>query len=403
MKKIVIIILLTCSIVLANDYINITLTSFADLVSKKTSKNIYIDEDINASSVSLFVPCTIGNKDIFNLFKVSIRKSGFNLKKLGSVYYLSKKYHLKEITKLISLKYDSSNDIEPLLSSMQIKYKYLINSNSLLITSKPDLMKKIQNYINILDTKAKQVKVKIMVFEYDSDNIRDVGLQLGSLYKDITKSTQVALNAIISTVSTHGIALTSSSFYGALKLLETHNIINVKQYPYILAKNNHKFTFEAVRNVPYKVVTTNTDSSTVQQQTSIEYKDVGLQINGKLLTHKDYATLNLSLIIQDFVNDTITDTPQTYKRSLSSSTDINYNKVLLISGLKRIRHNVNDYSVPYLSNIPYLGKIFQYKTKKQEEINITIAIELINDRSLPTFTMSEVRTSVKEAKPLGYL
>jgi len=150
--------------------------------------------------------------------------------------------------------------------------------------------------------------------------------------------------------------------------------------------------------VAYLVTTTTTEDAKVSQQTSYEYKDVGLQIMGKVLTHKDYATLDLNLIVQDFVNDEITETPQTYKRSLTSNTDLDYNKVLLISGLKRVRNIKNDYSIPYLSGIPLLGSMFQYKTHTDEEINITIAIELIkhNGRAKAILPPNEERVSGKE-------
>jgi len=397
MKKILVMMILISSAI-ASDYKNITLNEFADLVSKQAFKNIYIDEDINATSVSLYIPNEISDRDIFKIFKTTVSKKGYWLNRLGSVYYLSKKKQLKNITKLFPLKYDTSKDVSLLLEQMQLNYKYLTDSNTFLVTASPALIKQIENYINIIDIKSGQVKVKVMIFEYDVNNLRDIGIQFGSIYKDITQSTQYALNSIIASLSTNGISLTSNSFYSAIRLLEHESVINVKQYPYVLAKNNHDFKFEAVRNVAYLVTTTTTEDAKVSQQTSYEYKDVGLQIQGKVLTHKDYATLDLNLIVQDFVNDEITDTPQTYKRSLTSNTDLDYNKVLLISGLKRVRNIKNDYSIPYLSGIPILGSIFQYKTHTDEEINITIAIELIkqDSRAEATLLPSEARASGKE-------
>jgi len=396
--KIILILVLSIYSVVASDYKNITLNEFADLVSKQSFKNIYIDEDINATSVSLYVPNEISDKDIFKIFKTTVSKKGYWLNRLGSVYYLSKKKQSKDITKLFHLKYDTSKDISLLLEQMQLNYKYLTDSNSFLVTASPTLIKQIESYINVIDVKSEQVKVKVMIFEYDVNNLRDIGIQFGSIYKDITQSTQYALNSIIASLSTNGISLTSNAFYGAIRLLEQESVINVKQYPYVLAKNNHDFKFEAVRNVAYLVTTTTTEDAKVSQQTSYEYKDVGLQIQGKVLTHKDYATLDLNLIVQDFVNDEITDTPQTYKRSLTSNTDLDYNKVLLISGLKRVRNIKNDYSIPYLSGIPFLGSMFQYKTHTDEEINITIAIELIkqDSRAEATLLPSEGRASSKE-------
>ena len=355
------------------------MNTFANRVSKQANKIIYIDEDVNASNISLYVPSFINDKDIFSLFNKTIEKKGYRLKRLGLSYYLEKKRDPKKQTYLFNLKYDTSKDITPLLASMGVKHKYLQDSNSYIVTCTQKQYNKLHSYISILDRKVPQVKVKIMIFEYQDSSVRDIGVQIGTVYKDISTATQTALNAIVSSVATHGISLSSTSFYSAIKLLQKESVIDVKQYPYVIAKNNHIFKFEAVRNVPYLVTTTETDSNTVKEQQSVEYKDVGLQIGGRLLDHGSYATLNLNLIVQDFVNEEITNTPQTYKRTLTNNTDIEYNKVLLISGLKRLRQYKNDYSIPYLSNIPFLGKIFQYKTKNAEEVNISIAIELVKD------------------------
>ena len=171
----------------------------------------------------------------------------------------------------------------------------------------------------------------------------------------------------------------SKGFYSAIRFLNEDKKINLKQFPYILAKNNKKFKFEAVQNIPYLVSSTTTQATNTSNQNTTEYKDVGLKINGKAFLHDDYITLDLSLVVEDLVSSAGTTTPQTYKRVLESSTNIDYNKVLLLSGLKRIKHTRNDYSIPYLSNIPFLGDIFKYKTNSDEEINITIAIEVLRE------------------------
>jgi len=137
-----------------------------------------------------------------------------------------------------------------------------------------------------------------------------------------------------------------------------------------------------VTSVPYLVSSTTTQATNTSNQNTTEYKDVGLKINGKAFLHDDYITLDLSLVVEDLVSSAGTTTPQTYKRVLESSTNIDYNKVLLLSGLKRIKHTRNDYSIPYLSNIPFIGDIFKYKTNSDEEINITVAIEVVNPESI---------------------
>jgi general secretion pathway protein D len=401
--KILLVICLFLQIANASDYIKINLETLANRVSKQINKNIYLDEDLN-STVSLFIPQKIDDKDLFSVFQKSIFKSGFVLYRVGNTYYLHSKTSPTKNSYIYHLKYNSNKDAEQLLNTLNIKYKYLKNINSYIIYTTAYNYKNIISLLSQIDQKQKQVILKIMIFEYTEDKAHDVGIQLGSIYKDITSTTQYAINSIIASVASNGISLSSNSFYSAIKLLDSNSIVTVKQFPFIVAKNNQKFSFSAVTNVPYLVSTTTTEATNTSEQNSIQYKDVGLKISGDTLIHKEYITLNLNLILQDFVGDTISQTPTTYKRTLESNTNIDYGHVLIISGLKRYKHITHDYSIPYLKNIPFLGKIFQYKTKSSEIMNISIAIQVLkSDRDSLTSLPSEVRTSNEEAKPLGYL
>jgi len=358
------------------DYRNITLGSFVADVALANHINIYIDEDLSASKISFYVPDIKTPAALLNALKTSLSKKGLRLRKQNNFYYISKRIDFKPSSYLYKLQYNSQDDCKSILDTMGVKYKYLSDNNSFIIYSTPTLYSRVKLLLSAVDKRDKQVKIKIMIFEYYDKDLRDVGLQIGSMFKDITKSTQTALNSIISSISTNGVTLSSNAFYSALHLLQQHNIINVKQYPFVIAKNNKLFKFEAVNNVPYLVTTTKTNANQQTEQNSIEYKDVGLKISGTSLIYNDYISLSLKLVVEDFIKNDDSLTPQTYRRLLNSDTDIKYNQVLLISGLKRTKSLVNDYSIPYLSNIPFLGKIFQYKTHSKENLNITIAIEV---------------------------
>lgn len=193
---------------------------------------------------------------------------------------------------------------------------------------------------------------------------------------------------MIASVSSGSISLSSNSFYSALRFLDSKEIVLVKQFPFVLAKNNHNFEFSAVTNTPFLITTTTTDSTNTTEQNSIEYKDVGLKIIGKSLIHDDYVSLNLDLVLEDFLTNVDTQTPSTYKRAIKSDTDIKFNEVLLISGLKRQKHTKNVYALPFFSDIPLLGEIFKYKNTSDEELNLTVAIEVINEDNIDSFSRS---------------
>ena len=379
-KKIVWLMVLISSALIANTQ-ELSIRDFGRFVSNHNNINILIDEDFKDNKFSIMIPNNISNFDLLRLFKISVSKRGFNFYKYGSVYYLSKKQEFKNKGYIYKLKYNSSKDCEVLLKTLGIKYSYLNDVNSFVISSTKKDFENISSFLSKVDILKQQVMLKIMIFEFNDDLTRERGVQFGSIYKDITNSTQTAINSIIASINTSNSPMSSNDFYAAIRLLNEDKYINVKQYPYILAKNNEIFKFEAVENIPYLVSSTKTEATNTSEQNTIEYKDVGLKINGKSFIYSNYINLDIDLVIEDLLS-TIVDKngltmPQTYKRVLKSNTNIKYNQVLLLSGLKRIKHTKDEYSIPGLSSIPYLGEAFKFKTTNDTTLNITIAIEVI--------------------------
>ena len=338
---------------------------------------IYIDEDIN-SSISLYIPNKISDRDIFSIYKTTLQKNDYYLKRVGKVYILKKKRLSKIQSHLYNLKFNSFEDSKMILNALGVKYTYLKDSNSFLILSTNEKYNTIKNYLSQVDKKQSQVTLKIMILEYQSSLTHEQGIEFGSIYKDIDGITKSAINAIVAPITNKTLSISKFNFYSALHLLDSKNLLNVKQFPYILAKNNEKFVFEAVQNIPYLVKTTVTENANTSEQTSIEYRDVGLKINGLPYIYDNYISLKLDLIIEDLIsNNNETNTPETYKRRLNSSTDLTFGNVLLLSGIKRIKHDITHIDVPVLSKIPYLGEVFKYEYNTDKNLNLTIAIRLL--------------------------
>ena len=370
---------------LANSNIDIPFVHFVEKVSQQNNINIYIDEDIKDKTVSLFIPEKISNNNLMKLFKSTVSKMDYNLKKSGNNYYLKKKVPFDKQNYLYKLKYNSKNDCIAVLNVLKTKYIYLDDSNTLLLSATKNDYKVALSFLKQVDTKQKQVILKIMVYEFQNNDISELGVQYSTLIRDLNGVSTTVFNSLVVPFSNSGSTIKSTDFFGFIKFLEQKKAIKIKQYPYVLAKNNKPFKFEAVENVPYLINTTTTEASNTSQQTSVEYKDVGLKINGKAFIYSDYITLDLDLIVEDLTNSgsDSTATPQTFKRHLNSNTNIEYNKVLLLSGIKRTKEDTSVIGIPILSKIPYLGQMFRFNYDSEEEINITIAIEVLkpNEKS----------------------
>jgi general secretion pathway protein D len=373
--KLLSVLILLSSLLLAQN--KISFVDFVERVSLQNNINIYIDEDLNTTNISLFIPDKISNQELFTLFDSTLTKLDFDIKKFSKTYFIQKKAAAKSHQFIYKLKYNNYKNIDSLLLSLQLQYHYIVDNNSFVITTTKERFKEINSLLQELDTQQNQAILKITIFELQDSLIKDRGIQSIISKKEDNGVIESILSTVLSTPQNSTLTYDSLDFSLAVKFLDENKYISFTQKPYIFIKNNTPFLFNAVDNIPYLVKSTSTDSNVNQESNSIEYRDVGLKIQGISLIYNDYVNLDLDLIIEDIISSDTT-TPSTYKRYLKSNTNLEFNKVLLLSGIKREKYTEDEYSIPFISNLPWLGELFKYKSKNKSEVHIAIAVEIIH-------------------------
>ena len=384
MKVLSLLLLVSFNLHAGVDYKNYTLDSFVSEVANANSINIFIDEDLSKENISFYIPTLKNPKQLLEAFKISISKKGLNLKKTGNFYYLSKKLKYKLNKYVFKLTHNCSNDFSLYLKTFDYKYVYLKDSNSFIVSLNIIQKKEVEIFLRTIDIGASQVMLKFVLLSFDNTKEEERGIKFSTLYQDASGGIIQAMNTIVLPLSsTSSAVLESTSFFAALRLLDTDGFLEVEQYPYMLIKNNNKFKFESVKNIPYLVRNTETDSNVVQENNSFEYKDVGLKINGSTSIYDDFITLNLDLTIENILNlDGDALTPTTSKSFLNSVTDLKYGQVLLLSGIEKTDIEKTNVRIPFFCNIPYVGKIFTYKYETDKKSRLTIAIEVIRSEDV---------------------
>jgi len=93
--------------------------------------------------------------------------------------------------------------------------------------------------------------LKFIIISYD-DNLQDKkGITLSNSYIGLDGTVKTAINSLLFPLSSARNIISSTSFYSAIQFLNSRNKIDIKQFPYVLVQNNHKFKFESVQNIPY--------------------------------------------------------------------------------------------------------------------------------------------------------
>jgi len=379
MKKIFLVLIVLFQFVTASEYEkSITLLDFTELVSTQNNINIYIDEDLKAKEVSFFVPQNISNDDLVHIYRQSLKKIGYELTSINNTHYITKillpylKYYYFDI------KFNTQENVTKYLTFKEIKFQYIDTTNSFIVFCLPSEIDSIIKDINKIDTQKKQVVLKFTIIEVNEDLLDERGFQFSTSYTTSSVVVQNVLNSFILPFQSTNPVFQRSIFYSALKLFSEENVLKVEQNPYILVQDSKDFIFQAVNTIPFQTSQTLTQASNTSEQTSIEYRDIGLKVIGKSLIYADYVNLDLDLIIEDILSSN-SNIPTTYKRQLKSNTNLKYGEVLLLSGIKQIKNKKIEFAVPFISNLPYLGEVFKYKSDSNIKSNISIAIEVLKD------------------------
>jgi len=282
-------------------------------------------------------------------------------------------------------------------------------TNSLIIIASPADYQSLLQVMKQLDKRRRQVYVEAMIIEASLDSLRDIGAKwritateggkpvaiggFGTI--DSTAIQNVVqglsglsagglgnfLNIPVTSTDSNGNTVTSTltvpGFAALFSLNEFRDSVNVLSTPQILTSDNKEAEIVVGENVPFisqrerDITTTNTVLN------SIERMDVGIKLKlTPQITEGDYVKLDLyqeiSALTQQSDTVLINVGPTITKRSTKTSVVVKDNQTVVIGGLIQEKEEEIVTKVPFLSDIPLLGLLFQQKSKSKNKTNLIV-------------------------------
>lgn len=257
------------------------------------------------------------------------------------------------------------------------------NTNALIITAPPTLMKSLKSIVTKLDIRPAQVLVQAIIVEIDQNDLHNLGIQWGSRnplnpdeFPQGGASTSVSFPPL--GIGTLGI-IPNTQMRAILTILENKTGVNILSTPSVVVLDNKKATLKVGQEVPQQTGTyattgttgTVTPFNTIQDKAVVLQLDVIPQIN---LGNAVRLTLNLK-------NDTLQNpdnpglNPVINTSQIQNSVIVNSNDVLVIGGL--ISNNITDSvdKVPLLGDIPGIGILFTHHRRTLEKKNLVAFIK----------------------------
>ena len=274
-------------------------------------------------------------------------------------------------------------------------------TNALIITASRSEYAVIEEVIKKLDIPRRMVYLEALIMEVDTDKTFDVGVQwvaggvfddeTGTVLSGFSGNTDPAYGNIIGAFDSDDPALPSGYSFGIMKegleiggitfpniaaflrAYKTDSDINIISTPQILTTDNKTAEISVGENVPY--ITSQNTTASDQDYTQYEYKDVATKLSiTPHINQADTLRLEIETEVTRLKGNADTLTPTTYKRTANTTVIVNDTDTIVIGGIIGQDATENEWKIPLLGDIPYLGWLFKTHTTTNEKTNMFIFV-----------------------------
>lgn len=277
--------------------------------------------------------------------------------------------------------------------------------NALVVKAEPQLMREIEAAIQQLDVRRQQVLIEATILEVSGNDTDQLGVQwaMGDISSGVgvvnfsnvgTSLAKLAAGYLSGGAAGLGSAVGpgaslilgdykegvdgSRKLYGAvIQALKERTKSNLLSTPSILTMDNEEAYIVVGENVPFVTGSVSTGTGgTVNPYTSIERKDVGVTL--KVVPHIGEGG-SIRLEVEQEVSGVKTSKGQaqdlvTSKRAIKTTVLADHGQTVVLGGLISDDSEHSRQSIPFLGDIPGLGRLFRADGKSNIKRNLLVFI-----------------------------
>lgn len=320
------------------------------------------------------------------------------------IQHLDRPISTTDNTRVIFLRYSEATEILPILQSMSkaiqqenknqdivqqaINIEASSHSNALVITAPPDILQTMEKVIAQIDIRRAQVLVETIIVEINEDLARQLGVEWNTSFNAQTGTegaTQFGLRQTgtlaVENILSAGLSLgyySGGSLRGLINALATEVGANILSTPSLMTLDNQEAEILVGSNVPIITGQSLTNNSE-NPFTTIERQDIGISLKvTPQINDKNSVTLDILQELETLSDSTTSSTDLvTNKRSIKTKVLVENNKILVLGGLISDEEREKVSKVPFLGDIPLLGKLFQSSSKTKVKRNLMVFIHPI--------------------------
>lgn len=283
---------------------------------------------------------------------------------------------------------------------------YSLNKQAgvVVVTDNPVVLDKIGKYIELMNTEAgKQIFVEVKIVEVTLSNETSYGIDWNAIYKHIAsiKDLKITSNFAAQNISSGNMFTLSASapnpdsgsvspgINAAIRALETQGKVKIVSQPKVMLLNNQSaviqvgtvtsYVSSSTTNVTQGVSSTSATIDQVQEGVSLRLiatildNAIAVQVTPVITTVDQIRSVTIA------TNSTI-EAPKVSSKSMHTLVKIKDGETIAIGGLISSKDTKSEKGIPLLRKIPFMGRIFEYKTDSltNTELVVFITPKIIN-------------------------
>lgn len=310
------------------------------------------------------------------------------------------KVKLEELeTAVFSINYSDVANVVTLLNARKTERGSITQdtrTNKVIATDTPQTLENMRKLVKLLDAPEKQVMIEARIVEASSTFIRSLGINWGAHYRD-GSAALLGINQLDSSFGglaansapTTGVSGNSGAAMGIsfgtltsnmqldlrLNAAASAGMIKIVSAPKVSTLNNKTAKITQGQQVPY------TSSTSDKVETKFVEAALSLEVTPHINAN---GTIGMKI---DAKNDSVgqatggSTAPAINKKQATTEMLLRDGETTVIGGIYVDSDNETDEGVPYLMDIPYLGKLFRSinKTKIKTELLIFITPRILED------------------------
>ncbi|MEW6102875.1 MAG: secretin N-terminal domain-containing protein [bacterium] len=360
-------------------------------LSKKIKKDI-----VSGPDVSGVITIELNNVKWDQALNMILKPNNFNWVEEDGIIRVDTKENLLKTavsTEVVPINYDKAEDmsknIEPLLDP-DAGGKIVIDkrTNSLIITTTSKNLEEIKGVIKNLDLPTPQIMIESKMVTIDSNETQNLGIRWGFTHPSSAQDTTEGLvnlqPGLSSTNFSIGRLSENTNLFLQLQNLITKEKAELISAPKIATSDNQKAKIKVGGEAPYAETTPSAEGSAVG--VSVKYIDMTTELEITPKVNPDKTVLLELKISTKGGNPENTievagvgehTAPTKSEQEIETKIIVQDGETIVIGGMIAKDEQVIEYSVPFFSDLPFIGRAFRHKSTRASSTGIPMKRELL--------------------------